>query len=260
MNTSTPARDAQPREQLNGQWALITGAAKRIGACLCRTLHAHGASVVIHYGTSAEAADALAADLNAQRPGSAFTVQGNLTDSKTPGSLLQDVTARTGGRLDILINNASTFYPTKLAEVDTENWNDLIGTNLKAPLFMAQAAVPFLQAGGGQIINIVDIHAQRPLANHVVYGPAKAGLAMLTRSLAKDLAPDVRVNGVAPGAILWPEQGLSEQAEQSILRQIPLGRTGTPDDIARTVLFLVKDAPYITGQIIAVDGGRSVGW
>jgi pteridine reductase len=247
-------------QQLDGHWALVTGAAKRIGACICRTLHAHGANVVIHYGHSAAAAEALAADLNAARPGSAHTLQGNLTDRATPQRLLDAVRDLSGGRLDILVNNASTFYPTPLADVDANNWEDLIGTNLKAPLFMAQAAAPLLRAAGGQIINIVDIHAQRPLKDHVVYGPAKAGLAMLTRSLAKDLAPEVRVNGVAPGAILWPEQGMTAEAEKSILRQIPLARTGTPEDIARTVLFLVQDAPYITGQIIAVDGGRSIGW
>jgi pteridine reductase len=248
------------RQQLDGQWALVSGAAKRIGACICRTLHAHGANLVIHYGTSAAAADALAAELNAIRAGSAHTVQGNLTAIATPRKLLETTLSHSGGRLDILVNNASTFYPTPLAEVDAANWDDLIGTNLKAPLFMAQAAAPALRAAGGQIINIVDIHARRPLKDHVVYGPAKAGLEMLTRSLAKDLAPEVRVNGVAPGAILWPEHGMSEEAEKSILRQIPLARTGTPEDIARTVLFLVQDAPYITGQIIAVDGGRSIGW
>lgn len=247
-------------QQLDGQWALVTGAAKRIGACICRTLHAHGANVVVHYGNSAAAADALTAELNAMRPGSAYTVQGDLTATAAPQTLLDATLVHSGGQLDILVNNASTFYPTPLADVDADNWDDLIGTNLKAPLFMAQAAAPLLRAAGGQIVNIVDIHARRPLKDHVVYGPAKAGLAMLTRSLAKDLAPEIRVNGVAPGAILWPEQGMSAAAEKSILSQIPLARTGAPEDIARTVLFLVKDAPYITGQIIAVDGGRSIGW
>lgn len=247
-------------QPLAGQWALITGAAKRIGACLCRTLHAEGANVAIHYGGSHEAAAELAAELNAARSESAFAVQADLTDTQAIAALLEQVTAGTGGQLNILINNASTFYPTALKDVTEAHWQDLLGTNLKAPLFVAQSAEPFLRASRGQIINIVDIHAQRPLKDHVVYGPAKAGLAMLTRSLAKDLAPDIRVNGVSPGAILWPESGMSEQAEQSILRQIPLRRTGEPADIARTALFLIKDAPYITGQIIAVDGGRSIGW
>ena len=246
--------------QLDGQWALVTGAAKRIGATIVRRLHDAGANVAIHYGSSAAAADALAAELNALRQGSAVTVQADLCDMEALRSMVSEVVGQTGDRLDILVNNASTFYPTPLADVDEEQWNDLLGTNLKAPLFLAQAATPYLRKTGGQIINIVDIHSQRPLRDHPVYGPAKAGLAMLTRSLAKDLAPEIRVNGVSPGAILWPESGMTEQAEKSILRQIPLARTGEPEDIAQTVLFLIKDAPYITGQIIAVDGGRSIGW
>jgi len=246
--------------QLNGQWALVTGGAKRIGAAIARILHAHGANIAVHYASSNTAASELVDELNSARTSSALSVQADLRESAALRQMVATVTEQTGGRLDLLINNASTFYPTPLTEVSEDNWNDLLGTNLKAPLFLAQAALPLLRQAGGQIINIVDIHAQRPLRNHPVYGPAKAGLAMLTRSLAKDLAPDVRVNGVSPGAILWPESGMSEQAEQSILKQIPLARTGEPADIARTVLFLVKDAPYITGQIIAVDGGRSVGW
>ena len=164
------------------------------------------------------------------------------------------------GRLDVLVNNASTFYPTPIGTITAEQWEDLMGTNLKAPLFLSQAATPALRESHGAIINIVDIHAQRPLREHPVYGPAKAGLAMLTRSLAKDLAPDIRVNGVAPGAILWPENELSDSAKAAILRQVPLGRPGDPDDIAVAVLFLARDANYVTGQILAVDGGRSIGW
>ncbi len=244
---------------LDGQWALITGAAKRIGACIARTLHANGANIAVHYASSARDADALVAELNAARKDSAFAVQADLRDSAALAGLIDTVIARTGS-LHILVNNASTFYPTPLDEVTEQHWDDLLGTNLKAPLFLAKAAAPHLRESGGQIINIVDIHSQRPLKNHPVYGPAKAGLAMLTRSLAKDLAPQIRVNGISPGAILWPEEGMTEQAAASIVRQIPLGRTGEPDDIARTALFLIKDAPYITGQIIAVDGGRSVGW
>ena len=245
--------------QLKGQWALITGAARRIGATLARTLHSHGANVVVHFGSSSADADALVAELNAQRAGSALAAQADLRETGTLEAFVADIAAQTG-RLDVLLNNASTFYPTPLEDLTESQWDDLIGTNLKAPLFLAKAATPFLQESGGQIVNIVDIHAQRPLKNHPVYGPAKAGLAMLTRSLAKDLAPEVRVNGVSPGAILWPEDGMSDKAEQSILKQVPLKRMGEPEDIARTILFLVKDAPYITGQIIAVDGGRSVGW
>jgi pteridine reductase len=250
---------AAQTSQLAGQWALITGAAKRIGACIARTLHANGANIVIHYGGSADAAEQLAAELNAQRPDSAFALQADLREHALLDTLVDSAVSKTGG-LNILVNNASTFYATPLDEITLEHWDDLIGTNLKAPLFLAQAAAPHLRAVGGQIINIVDIHSQRPLRNHSIYGAAKAGLAMLTRSLAKDLAPDIRVNGISPGAILWPDTGMSAQSEQSIIRQVPLNRTGEPDDIARTALFLVKDAPYITGQIIAVDGGRSVGW
>jgi pteridine reductase len=244
---------------LDGQWALITGAGKRIGACVARLLHAHGMNIAIHYRGSAADADSLAAELNGARAESAITVQADLRDTAGLKVLVAEVVER-AGRLDLLLNNASTFYPTPLAEVTEEHWDDLLGTNLKAPLFLSQAAAPHLEKSGGCIINIVDIHARRPLSNHPVYGLAKAGLAMLTRSLAKDLAPAVRVNGVSPGAILWPADGMPEKTEQAIIRQVPLKRTGEPDDIAKAILFLVKDAPYITGQIIAVDGGRSIGW
>ena len=173
--------------------------------------------------------------------------------------LVDDVVAW-GGRLDGLVNNASTFYPTPVGTITEDHWTDLMGSNLKAPLFLSQAAVPHLRRYQGAIVNLVDIHAQRPLRNHPVYGPAKAGLAMLTRALAKDLAPDIRVNGVSPGAILWPEEGMSDSAQQTILRQVPLERPGNPADIAGCVLYLLRDATYVTGQIIAVDGGRSIGW
>ncbi len=245
--------------ELQGQWALITGAAKRIGACLASTLHQHGANIVVHYGSSAADAEALVAKLNEKRADSAIAVHADLRNSDALAGLIDQTVDKTGG-LNILLNNASSFYATPLEEVTQQHWDDLLGTNLKAPLFLAKAAAPHLRKSNGQIINIVDIHSQRPLKNHPVYGAAKAGLAMLTRSLAKDLAPEIRVNGVSPGAILWPEEGMSEKAEQSIIKQIPLGRVGKPEDIARTVLFLIKDAPYISGQIIAVDGGRSVGW
>jgi pteridine reductase len=244
---------------LDGQWALITGAARRIGAAIAHALHAHGANIAVHHRGAADDAEKLADDLNGIRTDSALIVQADLLESGSLAQLIEGLVKQTG-RLDTLVNNASTFYATPLDEVTEKDWNDLLGTNLKAPLFLTKAAAPHLRATGGCIINIVDIHAHRPLRNHPVYGSAKAGLAMLTRSLAKDLAPEIRVNGVSPGAIVWPEDGMSEKVKQSIIRQIPMGRTGEPDDIARTVLFLVKDAPYITGQIIAVDGGRSVGW
>src|SRR5687767_4385650 len=175
--------------------------------------------------------------------------------------MASDVVAR-AGRLDVLVNNASNFYPTPLGTVTPEQWHDLVGSNLKAPLFLSQALLPALRETRGVIVNIVDVHSQRPLRDHPVYGPAKAGLAMLTRSLAKDLGPDIRVNGVSPGAILWPEegQGMSDALRAAIIKQTALKRAGEPEDIAAAVLFLVRDAPYVTGQIIAVDGGRSIGW
>jgi pteridine reductase len=244
---------------LQGKWALISGAAKRIGKTISRSLHAEGANIAIHYRGSDEAARALESELNALRPDSATIVAGDLLDMDSLNQIVAQVTDQTG-RLDILVNNASSFYPTPLAEVTEKDWDDLMGTNLKAPLFLSQAAAPWLKKSAGVIINIVDIHAQRPLRNHPVYGPAKAGLAMLTRSLAKDLAPEVRVNGVSPGAILWPDDGMPEKIQDAILKQVPLKRCGEAEDIARCVVFLVKDAPYITGQIIPVDGGRSIGW
>lgn len=244
---------------LENRVVLVTGAARRIGAAIVTCLHANGARVAIHYRGSSEEAEALAAELNALRDGSAATFQADLLRNKDIPRLIDDVVAW-GGRLDGLVNNASTFYPTPVGGITDEHWNDLVGSNFKAPLFLSQAAAPHLRDGGGAIVNIVDIHAQRPLRNHPVYGPAKAALAMLTRSLAKDLAPGIRVNGVSPGAILWPENGMSEAAQESILNEVPLQRAGNPDDIAGCVLFLMRDAPYVTGQIIAVDGGRSIGW
>jgi pteridine reductase len=256
VNRSASSTSSQA---LAGQWILITGAAKRIGACIARTLHENGANIAIHYRGSASDADQLASELNSNRADSAITVQADLLDTQRLAGLVDEVVAH-AGRLDVLLNNASTFYPTPLDEVTEKDWDDLLGTNLKAPLFLSQAAAPHLRKSQGMIINMIDIHAQRPLKNHPVYGSAKAALGMLTRSLARDLAPEVRVNGVSPGAILWPEDGMDAQTEQVILKQVPLKRTGEPADIARTILFLVKDAPYITGQIIAVDGGRSIGW
>ena len=246
-------------ESLEGRWALVTGAARRIGAAIAETLHQAGAGVIIHYFNSADSADALADRLNKERAGSAVTVQCDLRETSDLDRMLAEVVARSG-RLDVLINNASSFYPTPPGSISAEQWHDLIGTNLKAPLFLSQAALPHLRKTKGTIVNIVDVHWQRPLRNHAVYGAAKAGLAMLTRSLAKDLGPDIRVNGVSPGAILWPEAGLTERIRESIIQQIPLKRAGEPRDVAAAVLFLVRDAPYVNGQILAVDGGRSVGW
>lgn len=251
--------DSDKNKSLAGHWALVTGAGRRIGAAIVEGLHAAGANVVIHYFQSADAADTLVAKLNGLRAGSALAVQGDLRDSAALPTLLNDVATQTG-RLDILVNNASSFYPTPLGSVTEEQWDDLLGSNLKAPLFLSQAALPHLQKSQGVIVNIVDVHSQRPLKNHPVYGAAKAGLAMLTRSLAKDLGPAIRVNGVSPGAILWPESGMPEHIQKNIVGKTALKRAGQPEDIAAAVLFLVRDAPYVTGQILAVDGGRSTGW
>lgn len=244
---------------LAGRWALVTGAGVRIGATIAETLHAAGANIGIHYFRSAAPAAELAARLNAAREGSALALGADLRNLSALRALVGQLIEH-AGRLDILVNNASVFYSTPLASVTEEQWHDLIDSNLKAPLFLCQSALPHLKETRGTIINIVDIHAQRPLREHVVYGPAKAGLAMLTRALAKDLGPEVRVNGVAPGAILWPDAGVPEKLQQAIIRKTSLRRAGEPEDVAKAVLFLVRDAPYVTGQIIAVDGGRSVGW
>jgi pteridine reductase len=246
-------------QTLNDKVILVTGAARRIGAAIVTCLHENGARVAIHYRGSADAAKQLADKLNKIRSASAAVFQADLMvvdDSKS----LVDAVVDWGGQLDGLVNNASTFYPTPVGQITEKQWDELIGSNLKAPLFLSQAAADHLRDTRGSIINIVDIHAHRPLRNHVVYGPAKAGLAMLTRSLAKDLAPEVRVNGVSPGAILWPENGMTETVQQSILDQIPLQRVGSPDDVAGCVLYLLRDATYVTGQIIPIDGGRSIGW
>jgi pteridine reductase len=258
MSNSPTDTAGEPRS-LAGRWALVTGAARRVGAGIARALHGAGAGVAIHHRGSPDAAAALVAELNAQRPGSAFAIAADILDTAALPGLVAAVVAH-GGRLDILVNNASSFYPTPLGQITEAQWNDLIGTNLKAPLFLAQAAAPHLRAHRGCIINLIDIHAIRPLKDHPVYGAAKAGLSFLTKALARDLAPDVRVNGVAPGAVMWPDAGISEKTQQVVLKQIPLARTGGPEDIAGCVLWLVRDAPYVTGQVIAVDGGRSAGW
>jgi pteridine reductase len=215
--------------------------------------------VAIHYRGSADEALALCAELNDSRPDSAKVFQADLIETGAPERLVEEVLSW-AGTLDLLVNNASTFYPTPLGNIDEDSWTDLVGSNMKAPLFLSQAAAPHLRSAAGNIINIVDIHAERPLRDHHVYGAAKAGLAMLTHSLAKDLAPDVRVNGVSPGAIAWPEDGMTEAVKESILKEVPLGRSGNPADIANAVLFLVRDATYSTGQIMSIDGGRSIGW
>ena len=244
---------------LENRVVLVTGAARRIGAAIVTCLHENGARVAVHYRGSADEAERLVHTLNERRPDSAAAFQADLLEIPDIRRLIDEVVAW-GDRLDGLVNNASTFYPTPIGEITAAHWDDLVGSNFKAPLFLSQEAVPHLKETRGSIVNIVDIHGRRPLRDHVVYGPAKAALAMLTRSLAKDLAPEVRVNGVSPGAILWPEDGMDDNTQESILRQVPLARSGRPDDIAGCVLYLLRDADYVTGQIIAVDGGRSVGW
>jgi pteridine reductase len=244
---------------LDTKWALVTGGARRVGACIARALHAAGAGIAIHYRDSGAMAQALAAELNKVRPASAFAETADLLELGSIHSMVDAIVGRTG-RLDILVNNASSFYPTPLGSITQQQWEDLIGTNMRAPLFLSQSAMPHLKKARGVIINLIDIHAARPLRDHAVYGAAKAGLAMLTRAMARDLAPDVRVNGVAPGAVLWPDDGISERTKESIIRQIPMKRAGRPEDIAGCVLYLVRDADYVTGQIIVVDGGRSIGW
>lgn len=243
---------------MNSPVILVTGAARRVGAEIARTLHAAGACVVIHYRSSALEAEALAAELNDIRPETAVAFATDLLDVAALSDLVNAVITRYG-RLDGLVNNASSFYPTRIGKVDEAAWDDLLGSNLKAPLFLAQAAAPHLAASRGCIVNITDVHAERPLKGYPVYSAAKGGLLTLTRALAVDLAPAVRVNAVAPGAIQWPDKGSdilpAEQAK--IIRHTLLRRVGTPADIARTVKFLVFDAPYITGQVINVDGGRT---
>lgn len=240
---------------LQGKVALLTGAARRIGAEIARTLHSAGATVVIHYRHSAVDAEQLQAEFNAQRENTCFLVRGDLLDIASIPNLITQ-TLEQAGRLDILVNNASSFYPTPLASVTEQQFDDLIGTNLKAPLFMAQAAAPHLQTNQGCVINMVDIHGMRPLQGYAAYCTAKAGLLMLTQVLARELGPAVRVNGIAPGAILWPEMPANHAMHTEILAKTALKREGSPDDIAKTVLFLVRDADYITGQVIPVDGGR----
>jgi pteridine reductase len=243
-------------QALKDKVVLITGGGRRVGAAITRKLHAAGATVAIHYHHSVEAAHALSAELNVLRAGSTTTLGGDLLDVKVLASLVEATAARFG-HLDILINNASTFYPTPVGSITETQFNDLIGTNLRAPLFLSQAAAPHLKERQGLILNIADIHGMRPLRYHTVYSPAKAGLIMLTQSLARELAPAVRVNAIAPGPVEFPETGLTEEMKQAIIDKTLLKRRGSPDDIARAALFFACEAPYITGQILAIDGGRS---
>jgi pteridine reductase len=243
---------------VQGKSVLITGGAKRVGAAICRRLHIAGANLMLHYRASAGEARLLQAELNHIRQNSVALIQADLLDlAKLPAIVEQ--TLHTFGRLDALVNNASSFFQTPVGEITSNNWDDLIGTNLRAPLFLAQAAASALKKSQGVIVNITDIHAERPLKNFVVYSIAKAGLVGLTRSLARELAPEVRVNAVAPGPILWPDdESFDELSRQRIISHTPLRREGTPEDIARAVHYLIVDASYVTGEMINVDGGRHV--
>jgi pteridine reductase len=244
--------------QLQHKSILITGAAKRVGAAIARRLHRAGANLTLHYHSSEREAHALQSELNLQRAQSVMLVQADLLETAGLAEIVKTCVERFGS-LDALINNASRFYPTPLGTISAANWDELVGANLKAPLLLSQAAAPYLTKSAGCIVNITDIHAERPLKNYVVYSVAKAGLASLTRSLARELGPGVRVNGVAPGPIAWPENGsFDEVTRQRVISHTLLKRIGEPDDIARAVYYLIADAPFVTGQIIAVDGGRSV--
>lgn len=246
-------------EALEGKAVLVTGGARRVGAAICRRLHAAGASLLVHYRSSALEARALQVELNARRADSVALAQADLIKVSAATQLVK-AALKQFGRLDAVVNNASSFYATAVGEITEEAWDDLIGTNLKAPLFLAQAAAPELRKNHGCIVNLIDIHAELPMRNHALYTAAKGGLLALTRALARDLGPEVRVNGIAPGTILWPDDDTwrDEVSRQRIISQTALKRIGEPDDIARAVQFLLVDAPYITGQVLAVDGGRSV--
>jgi pteridine reductase len=241
---------------LSNKVALVTGAARRVGAEIVRQLHGQGMNIVLHYRSSREDAQALQDELHKNRKDSVVLIQADLMHTSKIASTVKEA-VNAWGQLDVLVNNASGFYPTPIGSVDENQWDYLIGSNLKAPFFLCQSAAEHLRKQQGCIINIVDIHAERPLKNYPVYSIAKAGLVMLTKTLARELGPEIRVNGVAPGAILWPDD-IDEVTKQRIISRTALKRRGDPEDIARTIVFLVKDSHYITGQIITVDGGRTL--
>lgn len=239
---------------------LVTGGARRVGATICRMLHAHGANLMVHYRSSTTEARALQAELNLQRPNSVAIIQGDLLNIAVLPSLVHE-TVKHFGRLDVLINNASSYYPTEVGDMDENNWQDLMGSNLKAPMFLSQAAAPELRKTRGCIVNITDMHIERPKKGYIIYSVAKAGLVTLTKSLAHELAPEVRVNAVAPGPVQWPDDNnpnFDEVYRQRVINQTLLKRVGEPEDVAKAVKFLISDAPFITGHVLAVDGGRSL--
>lgn len=244
---------------LESKVVLITGGAKRVGAAVCRELHAHGAQLMVHYNQSHAEARALQAELNLKRPNSVAIIQADLLNTAVAPSLINE-TIQHFGRLDVLINNASSYYATEVGQINEENWLDLMGSNLKAPAFLAQAAAAELRKQMGTIVNITDMHIERPKKGYIIYSVAKAGLVTLTKSLALELSPEVRVNAVAPGPVQWPENNpqFDEVYRQRVISQTLLKRIGNPTDIAKAVKFLIYDAPYITGHVLAVDGGRSL--
>ena len=237
--------------------AIVTGAARRIGAAVARALHRRGLDVMVHYRTSRDDAQALARALDRERPGTATTFACDLLDSGAPERIVSHAISRFGG-LDVLINNASTFYPTPVDATTEAQFDDLIGTNLKAPFFVSKAAAPFLAARRGSIVNLADIHGRDPIAGYPAYCSAKAGLIMLTRALALELGPRIRVNAVAPGIALWPEGDGDVQAHERAEQLVPLRRPGSAEEVADVVTWLALDAPYTTGEVIAVDGGRGI--
>ncbi len=250
MTTSLP---------LASRTALVTGAARRVGAAIASALHAAGANLVIHYRSSRREAEALVERLNRARAGSAVALGADFIDMAVLLRLIDESVAAFGG-LDILVNNASSFYPTPVGKITLQSWDDLMGSNLKAPLFLAQAAAPALRQRAGLILNLVDIHGMRALPNYPLYSIAKAGLIMLTRALARELGPEIRVNGIAPGPVMWPEGEIDAAMKAEIIHKTALKRLGSPEDVAQAAVFFATAAPFVTGQILAVDGGRSLGW
>ena len=246
--------DSSPRRV-----ALVTGAARRIGAAIARTLHAAGYDLALHYRGSGQDMLALAAALDQARSGSVLTLQADLAEASAPAGLVDDA-VRHFGRLDALVNNASAFFESPLADTTAEQWDTLFAINARAPFLLCQAAAPALRESGGAIVNLTDLYAPRPRPDVLAYAASKAALEALTRGMASAMGPAVRVNAVAPGAILWPEQGAEDGERQAMLARTPLGRTGTVDEIAESVRWLLMDAGFVTGQVLRVDGGRDAHW
>ncbi|HZF17738.1 MAG TPA: pteridine reductase [Steroidobacteraceae bacterium] len=244
---------------LSSRTALVTGAARRVGAAIATALHAAGANLVIHYRSSQSEAETLVERFNRARGASAVALRADLIDTAALPRLVDEAASAFGG-LDILVNNASSFHPTPIGKITLDSWDDLIGSNLKAPLFLSQAAAPELRKRSGLILNLVDIHGMRPLPDYPLYSVAKAGFIMLTRALARELGPEIRVNGIAPGPVMWPEGEIDAAMKAEIIRKTALKRLGTPEDVAQAALFFATAAPFVTGQVLAIDGGRSLGW